>query len=153
MIDPLLIERKLGKIEQYLRELQGVQVNSLEEYRGNVVTKRFIERQLELCVEQMIDVCKHLVAGLDLPQPETYAGCFDILAGAGVVPEDHLPIFKALARFRNLLIHGYDDIDDAVTYGILTLRLGDFTAFIAAIRSYLGRPTSHIDGRDDPAGG
>ena len=137
MVDRLLVERKLGKIETYLRELQSVQVTSLEEFKRNVVTKRFIERQLELCVEQMIGVCKHLVAGLDLPEPETYAGCFDILAGAGVVPEQHLAVFKSLARFRNLLIHGYDNVDDAVTYGIFTVRLSDFTTFIAAIRGYL----------------
>jgi len=142
MVDRLLVERKLGKIEAYLRELQSVQVKNLEEFKSNVVTKRFIERQLELCVEQMIDVCKHLVAGLDLPEPETYAGCFDILAGAGVVPEQHLAVFKSMARFRNLLIHGYDDIDDAVTYGIFTGRLGDFTAYTTAIRGYLCRNPS-----------
>lgn len=139
MVDLLLVERKLGKIETYLRELQSVQVTSLEEFKRNVVTRRFIERQLELCVEQMIDVCKHLVAELDLPEPESYAGCFDILAGAGVVTEQHLAVFKSMARFRNLLIHGYDNVDDAVTYGVFTVRLGDFTTFIATIRSYLAR--------------
>lgn len=142
MVDRLLIERKLSKIETYLRELQSVQVKNLEAFKRDVVTKRFIERQLELCVEQMIDICKHLVAGLDLPQPETYAGCFDILAGAGVVPEQHLAVFKSMARFRNLLIHGYDDVDDAVTYGIFTSRLGDFTTFAVAIRGYLLRDNS-----------
>jgi len=142
MVDRLLIERKLGKIETYLRELQSAQVKNLEAFKRDVVTKRFVERQLELCVEQMIDICKHLVAGLDLPQPETYAGCFDILAGAGVVPEQHLAVFKSMARFRNLLIHGYDDVDDAVTYGILTSRLGDFTTFAVAIRGYLLRDNS-----------
>jgi uncharacterized protein YutE (UPF0331/DUF86 family) len=139
MVDRLLVERKLVRIETYLRELQSVPVNNLEEFKRNVVTKRFVERQLELCVEQMIDVCKHLVAGLDLPDPETYAACFDILAVAGVVPEQHLAVFKSMARFRNLLIHGYDNVDDAVTYGIFSVRLGDFTTFIAAIRGYLAR--------------
>lgn len=141
MVDRLLIERKLGRIEGYLRELQVIQVRNLDEFKGNVVMKRFVERQLELCVEQMIDICKHLVAGLDLPEPETYAGCFELLAAAGVVPESHLAVFKSMARFRNLLIHGYDDVDDAVTYGIFSARLGDFTAFAGAIRDYLGRGT------------
>ncbi len=139
MVDPILIERKLRKIEGYLRELRSIGARSLEEFRGNVVTKRFVERQLELCVEQMIDICKHLVAGLDLPEPETYAGCFDLLARAAVVTESNAAVFKAMARFRNLLIHGYDEVDDAVTYGIFSTRLGDFTTFAGAIRGYLGR--------------
>lgn len=137
MVDRLLVERKLRKIEAYLCEFQNIQVLTIEEFKRNVVTRRFIERQLELCVEQMIDICKHLVAGLDLPEPETYAGCFDILAAAGVVSEQYLTVFKSMARFRNLLIHSYDDVDDAVTYGIYKGRLGDFTAFTTAIRGYL----------------
>ena len=39
-------------------------------------------------------------------------------------------------------IHGYDDVDDAVTYGILTSRLGDFATFAVAIRGYLLRDNS-----------
>ena len=139
MVDRALVERKLSRIEGYLRELRGVSVGNLEDFQSDVVVRRFVERQIELSVEQMIDVCRHLVAGLHLPEPETYAHCFELLATAGVVPDESLSTFKSMARFRNLLIHGYDDIDDAVTYGVYSKRLGDFTSFITAIRNYLNQ--------------
>ena len=44
-----------------------------------------------------------------------------------------------MARFRNLLVDVYAEIDDAKVYGILEHRLGDFDAFAAAIAAYLER--------------
>lgn len=79
MIDKPLVEKKLRRIEEFLRELRGVEIGTIEEFKENVVTKRFIERNIELAIEQMIDICKHFVSGLDLSEPETYSDCFDIL--------------------------------------------------------------------------
>ena len=137
MIDNKLIERKIRKMEQYLRELKTVQIKSLEEFTENTIVKRFVERNIELAIEQMIDICKHLVAGLDLAEPETYAGCFDILHKNKVIPVKPLPTFKAMARFRNRLIHVYDDIDDAITFEVYTKHLQDFKAFARVIRSFM----------------
>jgi uncharacterized protein YutE (UPF0331/DUF86 family) len=83
MIDQPLIEKKLRKIEEFLKELKIVNIENYEEFKRNIVAKRFIERNLELAIEQMIDICKHLVSGLDLKEPETFAECFEIL---GKVP-------------------------------------------------------------------
>jgi uncharacterized protein YutE (UPF0331/DUF86 family) len=137
MIDKTLVERKIRKMEQYLRELQTVQVKTLEEFTEDTIVKRFVERNIELAIEQMIDICKHLVAGLDLAEPETYAECFDILHRNKVIPEKPLPTFKAMARFRNRLIHVYDDIDDAITFEVYTKHLQDFKAFARVIRSFI----------------
>jgi uncharacterized protein YutE (UPF0331/DUF86 family) len=124
-------------MEQYLRELMKVRIRSLEEFTQNTIVKRFVERNIELAIEQMIDICKHLVAGLDLAEPETYAECFDILYENKAIPAKSLPTFKAMARFRNRLIHVYDDIDDAVTFEVYTKHLPDFKAFARAIRTFI----------------
>ena len=42
-----------------------------------------------------------------------------------------------MAGFRNLIVHDYAKIDDAIVYGILMKRLGDFDAFADAVRVYL----------------
>ena len=139
MIDRNLLEKKLKKIEEFLRELRSVRVEGLEEFRKDVVTRRFIERNIELAIEQMVDICKHLVSGLDLKEPETYSECFDILSAGGVVHPESAATFQTMARFRNILIHVYDGIDDAITYGIYTKRLGDFTLFVGQMREFLAR--------------
>lgn len=137
MIDKILIERKLGNIEEFLKELDSAPIGSLEEFKSNVVARRFIERNIELAIEQMLDICKHLISGLDLKEPETYAECFDILSAGGVIHADDAKKFQAMTRFRNMLIHVYDGIDNAITYGIYTKRLADFTLFISNLRGFL----------------
>jgi len=137
MIDKPLIERKLRKIEEFLKELKGVSVVSYEEFQQNVIVKRFIERNLELGIEQMVGICKHLVSVLDLKEPETYSECFEILAKSNVIPIEIVSKFQSMVRFRNILIHVYDGIDDSITYGIYTKHLEDFNIFTETIRTYL----------------
>lgn len=137
MIDKKLVERKIRKMEGYLRELKTVRIQTLETFVENIVVKRFVERNLELAIEQVIDICKHLVAGLDLDEPETYAECFEILHKKKIIPGKALPIFQAMARFRNKLIHVYDDIDDAITYDVYTHHLADFKVFARFIRAFI----------------
>ena len=139
MIDKHLVERKLRKIEDFLRELKSAEIGTIEEFKKNIVVKRFIERNIELAIEQMVDICRHFVSGLDLAEPETYAGCFDMLAKEGVISEQNLDMFKSMVRFRNILIHAYEGVDDSITYGIYKRRLNDFRSFIKEIRDHLVR--------------
>ncbi len=140
MIDKKLITRKLKRIEQFLREINAAEAPpTFQAFSRNIVFKRFIERNIELCIEQMVDICRHLVGGLDLPEPETYAGCFEILGNAGIVPKSRVETFKSMARYRNLIVHGYDGVDDTITFAVFKKRLGDFRTFIDAIRRYLKR--------------
>jgi uncharacterized protein YutE (UPF0331/DUF86 family) len=137
MLNRILIEKKLKKIEDYLRELGTVTVPDYESFIHDIIVKRFIERNIELSIEQMIDICKHIVSGLDLKEPETYSQCFSILYQKGILPEDHTEIFRSMIRYRNLLIHIYDEVDDSVTWSIFSKHLADFTLFIDDIRHYL----------------
>jgi uncharacterized protein YutE (UPF0331/DUF86 family) len=42
-----------------------------------------------------------------------------------------------MARFRNVLVHEYVEVDDAIVYRTLTSHLSDFDAYAQAIRAYL----------------
>lgn len=48
-----------------------------------------------------------------------------------------LPVLLDMARFRNLIVHGYARIDDALVYGILQKQLNDFDAFARAVQACL----------------
>lgn len=137
MIDKQLVEKKLRKMEEFLRELKETDVQDMEEFKNNIIVKRFIERNLELAIEQMVDICRHFVTGMGLREPETYADCFGILSDARIIPETDVDTFKAMVRFRNILIHIYDTIDDSITYGIYKKHLQDFRTFISVIREFL----------------
>jgi len=39
-----------------------------------------------------------------------------------------------MAGTRNILVHGYDKVDDSLVYGILKRHLNEFDLFIAEVR-------------------
>ena len=137
MINRPLVEKKLRKIEDLIRELRTVSIESFDEFKKNIIVKRFVERNIELAIEQMVDICKHFISGFDLKEPETYSECFEILAKGEVLPGGTVDTFKAMVRFRNILIHAYNGIDDSITYGIYKKNLKDFKLFVKCIREYI----------------
>ncbi len=134
MIDRVLVRNKLKKMEQYIKELQSLGEIDYEEVQKNVILKRFIERNLELAIQQMIDVCKHIVAKLDLRTPTSYADCFEVLAEESLISSDNLQKYKNMARFRNLLIHMYENVSDRVVFDIFKENLEDFYKFSEEIK-------------------
>ncbi|NEX14902.1 MAG: antitoxin [Prosthecochloris sp.] len=137
MPDSEVIEKKLRRILLYLQELRRLSFMNLEDFQEDIVKKRFVERNIELCIEAMIDVCRHLVSSLNLQEPESYADCFRILARGSVITDARQKTFAEMARFRNRLIHIYDDVDDSITFDIYSNRLSDFDDFVNVIRGYI----------------
>ena len=136
MIDKNLIEKKLKAIEDYLREIQkSPMINNFYDFENNIPFKRFIERNIELCIEKMIDVCRHIVSRLNLKEPESYGECFEMLSKEGIIDKDYLNTIQSMIRFRNLLIHAYEKIDDNITYGIYKKHLPDIQKFVEIIRN------------------
>lgn len=41
-----------------------------------------------------------------------------------------------MAGTRNILVHGYDRVDDALIYGIMKKHLNDFDDFLSQIKKY-----------------
>ncbi len=134
MIDKVLIRSKLKKIEEFAEELKSRRKVSFEDFQKNIVLKRFVERNLELAIQQMIDICKHIVSRLNLREPVSYADCFEILAEEGYLSEENLEKYKNMARFRNLLIHIYEKVTDKIVYEIFQKNLEDFGFFVDEIK-------------------
>ncbi len=134
MIDKVLIRSKLKKIEEFAEELKSRRKVSFEDFQKNIVLKRFVERNLELAIQQMIDIYKHLVSRLNLREPVSYADCFEILAEEGYLSEENLEKYKNMARFRNLLIHIYEKVTDKIVYEIFQKNLEDFGFFVDEIK-------------------
>lgn len=147
MIDRTLVRRKLKAIEVYVTEIEREPLGDFATFRADTVRKRFVERNLELAIEKMVDVCRHLVSALDLKEPETYADCFEVLGASAVIPADSVETFQKMARFRNLLVHGYENVEDRITYDVVRERLGDFRRFVRVVRDFVDRAAGNEDER------
>lgn len=69
--------------------------------------------------------------------PEDYAGCFAGLAQGGVIPADLSERLQRMARFRNLLVHVYWDVDYGRVFHVLENDLEDLREFSRVVAGLL----------------
>lgn len=142
MLDDAVLTERLRLLAQYLDELRGFRkaARSFQVYVDNVMLRRAVERGLQVAVEICLDIGRRLIALEGFRYAQDNQDVFRILADEGVVPADLLETLLEMARFRNLIVHDYAEIDNARVYGILKKHLDDFDAYTRAIANYLGRP-------------
>lgn len=90
-----------------------------------------------LAAEQCIDIGQHIVSSEGLPAPATFADVFAILRDAGWMTADSAERLGELARFRNLLVHGYADVDDDRVVTYLSSDRDDLATFRAQVAQRL----------------
>lgn len=93
--------------------------------------------RLLVAIEAALQICFHISAQRLNHVPEGYAGCFAVLGEAGVIPQDLSENLQRMARFRNMLVHVYWQVDYDRLYGILQEHLGDLRTFVRAVGELL----------------
>ena len=78
----------------------------------------------------------HIVSDDRLGEPKTNQELFRLLEEAGRITKDLSLKLRAAAGFRNILVHGYADVDVNVTRDVLTHHLDDLLAFVVAVRPH-----------------
>jgi uncharacterized protein YutE (UPF0331/DUF86 family) len=121
---------RIGAESQHLTRLAGLDTGELiaDSDRMAAVKYRFI-----VAIEAAIDCCHHVIASEGLRAAVDFADAFTVLGEAGLLPAEILPRLQDMARFRNLLVHGYAHVDDRRVAEILHTRLGDLQAFRIAL--------------------
>ena len=133
MTDRALVAKKLALIETCVTQLRSLA--RPEALRTDVREERFVEHTLQVAIQAALDVASHIVADDRLGEPETNRELFDLLAKAGRVPPDLAATLRDMAGFRNVIVHGYQDVDLGVLEDVLRNHLDDLLAFVRAIRA------------------
>jgi uncharacterized protein YutE (UPF0331/DUF86 family) len=81
----------------------------------------------------MIDIANHVIAREGLGVPKAYADSMEILVREGILPTHHRNALVNMVRFRNRVVHLYDEVRAEDIWDIIDRELGDFETFIAAI--------------------
>jgi len=135
-IDVEIIRRHLAALRESLQVLSTRSGLSLEKLDVDTEERWLVERGLQLCAQNALDIATHIAAsrGRDVPD---YASAIDELGRLGVLPHEFAREFRGVAGFRNVLVHGYLDVDLDVLHALLHDKLGDFESFATLIEDYL----------------
>ncbi len=130
---------KLDELDGYLGELGQVVPESYARYTESVEKRRACERLLQISIECAIDVCALLVSGLRLGLPAEEDDLIEKLEQAGLISSEMAKALRTMKGFRNILVHEYGRIDNALVFAMATRRLQDFDGFKTEILRALSK--------------
>jgi uncharacterized protein YutE (UPF0331/DUF86 family) len=130
------IESKIKSAEDRLKRLKALADNlsSFAAYQKSSDAKDIAERNLQVAIETCLDIGKIAISKEGLNEPKDNKDIFVVLSEAGLLSSETLTFLVAMAGTRNILVHGYDKIDDSLVYGILKQHLGDFKLYLKEIK-------------------
>ena len=128
---------KLSALETTLNELRSLGVLTADQLRADWRTRRAVERDLQIAVEVVIDVCQRLIALHGQAPAATSAGVIERCVQLGILTGK--PAYGKMVQFRNFVVHRYENIDVEILAGIVNERLGDFDGFRDEVLRYYRR--------------
>ncbi len=137
MTDAALVAKRLALVESCLGDLRRLARPELLD--SDVREQRFVEHTLQIAIQAMLDVASHIVSDRRLGEPRTNRELFERLQRDGWITAQLTDSLRNMTGFRNVLVHGYDDVDLAVVRDVLAHHLGDLEAFVSAVRLRLAK--------------
>jgi uncharacterized protein YutE (UPF0331/DUF86 family) len=135
MTDPGLLAKKLAFIETCVAELR--RLARPEMIDTDIREERFVEHTLQVAIQAAQDVASHIVSDERLGEPRTNRELFDLLVRAGWLTEQEAAPLGNMVGFRNILVHGYGDVDLAVVQDVLENHLDDLLLFASIVSARL----------------
>ncbi len=97
---------------------------------------------LLIAIEAIAAIGSHILAKTARKAPSSYSDCFEGLESLGILDRDLTARLVRAARFRNLLIHRYWEIDPRRVLLYARENLGDLEQFLIQLERWLeNRPT------------
>lgn len=134
--DPDVIRRHLAALREAIANLRKHSGRTAAELRANADLRWAVERGLQLCVQNALDIATHLAAASGLDSPD-YATAIDRLAESSVLSAEFAGALRPIAGFRNVLVHGYLQVDLQILERVLREKLPDLEEFANQIEAYL----------------
>jgi uncharacterized protein YutE (UPF0331/DUF86 family) len=132
-LDPEVLQGKIDLIEEHLDLLKELAKRDYEEFideRRNVLAaKHALQESIEAC----LDIGNHIISRKGFRRPDDYKGIFSVLKEEEILEGNLANNLVEMAKFRNLLVHMYGDVDNRKLFSILQNNLNDFKGFIKAI--------------------
>lgn len=130
---------RLAKIVEFaMGELSDLKAKFLRVDRPTYETNRDLRRNLERCVENIVnaslDMAKILLVADNLPIPDTYRQYFEALATAGIISKDASQAMGHGVTLRNVLAHHDLDIRWRSIGRFLSADWPHYEAFLAIVR-------------------
>jgi uncharacterized protein YutE (UPF0331/DUF86 family) len=140
------VTAKTEGVREMLAAIETLPLASAAEFSADPRMVAAGESFLRRSLEGLLDLGRHVLAkGFGKVVPD-YATVADELAAQGILSPESAAKLRLMARYRNRMVHFYDDVTPLELYGILTEERRDVEEILAAIQRWL---TAHPATCDD----
>jgi len=102
---------------------------------------KLAEYHLHRALEGVFNIGTHILSRIPGGKADEYRQVAQNLGKFNIVPNDFADNnLTKMAKYRNRLVHLYDQVTVRETYDIIKNNLGDFDIFLSAIKKVLERP-------------
>ena len=135
MVDEVRVSRLLRAARDDLASLQR-EARSPADRRADPLWLSGVKYLFITAIEACVDVAQHICASEGWGPPSTNAESLRVLAQHGVIDSALAPRMGRAVGFRNVLVHDYVDVDDAVVLARLA-DVSDLDDFTRAVGGWL----------------
>lgn len=139
MVDKTIVQRKICDLETYMGQIEQFAGVSLDSYTSDWKIQRIVERTLQMMIETCVDIANHIVSDGRMRPPTGYADTFKVLRENSIVAPELSANMEKMAKFRNVVVHQYEEVDAGIVVTILRTHLEDFRQYRDAILAYLNK--------------
>lgn len=131
------VTAKAELIREMLAGIETLPLASEAEFTSDFRMVAAGESFLRRALEGLLDLGRHVLSkGFGKVVPD-YAAVADELAAQGILPPESAAKLRLMARYRNRMVHFYDEVLPRELYGILAEKRGDVEEILAAILGWL----------------
>ena len=130
-----VISGKLSALDSVLSELQSLGTVSVSQLRENWQIHRAVERDLQVLIEIVIDICQRLLVLTDHSPAATSAEVIEQCQKLKIITPN--PNYRIMVQFRNFIVHRYESVDTAILCDIVNNHIKDVVNFKQEIESYV----------------
>ncbi|MFH1838647.1 MAG: DUF86 domain-containing protein [Candidatus Kuenenbacteria bacterium] len=139
MLDQIFIKRKLKMIAEDVDYLEQFRDYNLDNLAKDFIKLVAVERLLERIVIRAIDINNHLIIelGKGIEKIRGYADIFKELVNFKIYSQDIAKKLAEDARFRNILVHEYNNVDKNLIHKKIKEVIDDFNKYSNSILKFL----------------
>lgn len=115
-LDLDVIRARIQFIEDSLERLGSLAAYPFDEFAGDFRNVEAAKHLLQVAIESVLDICTHIVARFRLGVPSDDRETLTLLKDKGLIPSDHVATYQAMNRFRNRVVHFYQEVDPQEVY-------------------------------------
>jgi len=132
------IEQKIAVIEDSVAKLKLIAAISKSEFYSDFRNPGAAKYFLQIAIEATIDIANHIIARNNLGKPETHRQAFEKISLFGAIQSEQVQKCFLMSKFRNKIVHMYQEVDDEYVYNTLRVNLADFDFFVQDVRRFIG---------------